>query len=92
MSAVTREQLHAMIDDLTEEDLVRAETALAAIGDLAGRQADEFDRKMLAEGFFVSVPPPLTEEKHRAIHERTPVTIRGGPVFQTIIEDRRARG
>jgi hypothetical protein len=88
MSAVTREQLHAMIDNLTEDDLAGAETALAAFVDPAGREDDGFDRAMLAEGFFVSVPPPLTDEEHRAIHGHPPVEIRGEPVSDTIVRGR----
>ena len=52
----------------------------------------EPERKLLAAGVLLSVPPPVTEGFRREFRELTRLTILGEPVSQTIIEDRRARG
>ncbi|MBT3271399.1 hypothetical protein HN371_29945 [Candidatus Poribacteria bacterium] len=90
MAAVTREQLHAIIDDLTEGHLEDAREALSRISEQVDRRA--LDQQLLAAGVLVSVPPPITDEFRREFRELTRLDIPDEPVSQTIIEDRRARG
>ena len=89
MAAVTRNDLHAMIDELGEDGLAAARQALHELSIRA--RGEDIDRELLAGGVLVSVPAPMAEDVRREFRELTRLTIPGEPVSDTIIEDRRPR-
>lgn len=48
---------------------------------------DELDRRLLADGLLSSIPPPITD--FTPYQNRKPVVIKGKPLSETIIEERR---
>ena len=89
MTAVTREQLHRMIDDLAEVRLDAAQRALDQL--LAGEDeavSGRVARRLRAEGLISAEPPPLTAERRRMLRDRPFMKVRGEPVAETVVKNR----
>ena len=50
---------------------------------------DEFEQHLLASGVITEIPPPLTEADIKAFRTYKPITVKGKPISETIIEERR---
>jgi hypothetical protein len=50
---------------------------------------DEFEQHLLASGVITEIPPPLTEADIEAFRNYKPITVKGKPISETIIEERR---
>lgn len=90
MAAVTREQLHRMIDDLAE---VRFDAAQRALDRLLAGEDDEavstrVAKRLRDEGLISADPPPLTGERRRMLRDRPFMKVRGEPVAETVVKNR----
>jgi hypothetical protein len=50
---------------------------------------DEFEQQLLASGILTEIPPPLTDADIEAFGSYKPIIVKGRPVSETIIEERR---
>lgn len=48
---------------------------------------DQFEQELLREGTLESIPPPITD--FTPYENRTPIEVKGKPLSETIIEERR---
>lgn len=87
MAIATRQQLHAMIDELSDD---RLQDAREALGRLAAVDDDErLISRLRADGLLLSEPPALSDDEHCRLHDRPTVRMRGEPISETIVRDRR---
>lgn len=89
MATVTREQLHAMIDVLRDDDLERARKQLDQLRVNNEKEPlDSLRQELFDKGFLSQVAPPASPDAIRRHRERKLVTIKGEPLSDTIIKDR----
>jgi len=89
MAATPREQLHAMIDELPDDELERVRNQLGRLRADNEREAlDTLRQKLLDQGFLSRMAPPPTAEVIREYHARTPIDVEGESLSATIIDDR----
>ena len=87
MATATRGELRLLVEQLADEELDAARDALQR---LAKRYDDqdipEYHRRLLEAGVIDRIPDPHNARRGRPF---TPIRIKGKPVSETIIEDRR---
>jgi hypothetical protein len=89
VATTTREQLHTIIDELSDDRLREVRDALERLMAGDGSAADQgFMRRLRGGGLLLSEPPALSDDEHRQIHERPPLTMRGEAISDTIVRDR----
>ncbi|MDA1191761.1 MAG: hypothetical protein O3A46_08785 [Candidatus Poribacteria bacterium] len=95
MSTPTREAIRKLVDELPDSELAAAQEALQRLFDHYDRRESDirnrerYEEDLLESGLLVSVPPPLDEETRRRFHTHRPITVKGTPLSERIIEERR---
>ncbi|MAF10961.1 hypothetical protein CMK11_10980 [Candidatus Poribacteria bacterium] len=89
MATTTREQLHAMIDDLNDDCLEAARDALRRLEATGERDAEQrFAQSLVDDGLLAGEPPALSAAERRRMRERPSMTLEGETIAQTIIRER----
>lgn len=93
MAAVTREQLHSMIDDLAEDRLVDAQEALDRLASMdSARRRRQVIQSLRDDGLIVSEPPRLSVEERQRLRERPLIKLEGESIAETVVRNREPVG
>ena len=87
MVTATRGELRVLIEQLADKELDAAWDALRRLDKrYDDEDIPEYHRRLLEEGVIDRIPDPNAERRGRPFK---PIRIKGKPVSETIIEDRR---
>ncbi len=87
MATTTRGELRLLVEQLADEELDAARDALRRLAKrYDDRDIPEYHRRLLEEGIIDRIPDPNGPRRGRRFK---PIRIKGKPVSETIIEDRR---
>ncbi|MAF11253.1 hypothetical protein CMK11_12445 [Candidatus Poribacteria bacterium] len=87
MAGATREDMRQLVDSLPEDDLAAAWEALQAVLNKGDERVHaERNSRLLSAGVLVSVAQGMTAEEY---WDYTPVAVRGEPLSDTVIRERR---
>lgn len=74
---------------LTVEEQQQVRAALNSVNTNPIMTEDEFEQHLLDIGVISEVKPPLTEQELARFRAYKPIEVKGKPVSETLIEDRR---
>lgn len=74
---------------LTDEEQQQVRAALNSEHTKPPMTEDEFEQHLLEAGVISEVKPPITEEELARFRAYRPIEVKGKPVSETLIEDRR---
>jgi hypothetical protein len=89
MAAVTRGELHAMVDALEDGHLMRARDYLGRVREDASRaELDALRHELHEQGFLARLAQSDLAEASQRHNERVLAEVKGRSVSATIVEDR----
>ncbi|HEV7797996.1 MAG TPA: hypothetical protein VGO73_07565 [Pyrinomonadaceae bacterium] len=83
------ERVLDQISALSDEEQQQVRAALNSREGKPCMTADEFEQHLLEAGVISEVKPPITEEELARFRAYKPIEVKGKPVSETLIEDRR---
>lgn len=83
------ERVLDQIRSLTVEEQQQVRAALNSVNTKPIMTEDEFEQHLLEAGVISEVKPPLPEEELARFRAYKPIEVKGKPVSETLIEDRR---
>jgi hypothetical protein len=83
------ERVLDQISALSDEEQQQVRAALNSRDAKPCMTADEFEQHLLEAGVISEVKPPITEEELARFRAYKPIEVKGKPVSETLIEDRR---
>ncbi|MDA1192365.1 MAG: hypothetical protein O3A46_11875 [Candidatus Poribacteria bacterium] len=86
----TREALRQMVNTLPDSELDAAQEALQRLFERHEDQTrQEYKQELIRSGLLISTPPPPTDETIRRFRGRKRITVKGKPLSDRIVEERR---
>jgi hypothetical protein len=83
------ERVLDQIRSLTDEERQQVRAALNSRDTKPRMTEDGFEQYLLDAGVISEVKPPITEEELARFRAYKPIEVKGKPVSETLIEDRR---
>jgi hypothetical protein len=83
------ERVLDQIRALTDEEQQQVRAALNFSPTKPVMTEDEFEQHLLETGVISELKPPITEEELARFRAYKPIEVKGKPVSETLIEDRR---